>query len=232
MTVQFHEIPCQYTVKVEHRFQVGTGKIFGISTSWLYNPASTTPTNPSMVALATAAANAWIADMSQLQHTSILLVMTRCLDLTTETSAVGTHTTSAAGSKATAPLSLAQAALVNYQIQRHYRGGKGRTYLPVGVAADLSDPTHWGPTFIGVFNSQWSAYLNAIGTNSSVPFSYQVIRSYFKGSQTNSNPSIWAPRNEPLPRVDAQGNTLPATYQVINWTLNPTVGSQEARTKP
>jgi hypothetical protein len=233
MTVQFHEIPCQYTVKIHHSFQVGTGKVFGFNTAWQFNPTTTTPTNPSMANLATAAQTAWTANMSQLQHSSIILIGTRCTDLTNETAAQGVVTSSAAGNVATAPLSLAQAALVNYRIQRHYRGGKGRNYLPVGVAANLADPTHWAPTFITVFTTQWGNYLNAIGTNTFVPFSFQVVRSYFKGSQPNSNPSIWAPRNEPLPRTDtATGLPLPATYQVLGWTLNPVVGSQEARTKP
>lgn len=233
-TVQFHEVPCPYTVRIRQQFQISSGKLFGFSTSWVYNPVNVTPTNALCRTLAQVVHDLYTSNFGALMTSEKSLMETTVVDLNSESGALGAYASNNAGSRGGQVLNPGQVATVNYTIQRHYRGGRGRTYLPIGGALDTTDNIHWTPAAIGTFNTAIGNYLNGIGTNGTIAFQFQVVRSYFMGHQPNPDPSVWSTKYEPLPRTDPNnpGKTLPVPYQAIQWALNPRIGSQQRRAAP
>jgi hypothetical protein len=61
------------------------------------------------------------------------------------------------------------AALVGKLTNYRYRGGHGRTYLPVGTSADLETSSTWTPNFITQFAQAYTAFSNAVITNTTWP---------------------------------------------------------------
>lgn len=80
-------------------------------------------------------------------------------DLTSVTSAEGSHAASTAGSLAGAPAAANAAVLIQYPANQRYKGGHPRSYVLAGVAASMSDAATWGTVFLTAIKSAWEGFL-------------------------------------------------------------------------
>lgn len=138
---------------------------------------------------------------------------------------VGTSTTTHAGARAGHQPTTFACVVALYQIAQHYRGGKPKGFWPFGIQADTSNGSDWLPTPIGAFNSGLTNLAAAIDGDSSggITVGPQQAVSFYQGSQSNPDPSKWAPRNSPKPRSTA------VVYPVIGIACSTKIGSQRRR---
>lgn len=228
--VTFHESPCKNTYKVVQKFQFGTARPFGFSTSWGWNPTFAAPTVGNCQGLATTVQTLWDANCAALMSTQFTMVSITVTDLDTASGATYQLLITDVGTRAGVALSPAACAMCNYAVPTRYRGGKGKTFLPFGTQVDATPQLQWTTGSLTAFNTGWRAFLGGIRTNGSINTVTQVIRSYFKGPQPNPDPGVWDPRNVPMPRVAADGMTpAPITYPVTSSAINPQVRFLEER---
>jgi hypothetical protein len=83
-------------------------------------------------------------------------------DLSTLNTPVGLWTGSIAGTRTGSPLPAETCLLINFHVNRRYRGGKPRMYLPLGNAGDVSAPQAWLGGFLAAVNTSFSAFLNGV----------------------------------------------------------------------
>jgi hypothetical protein len=138
------------------------------------------PANSDAVTLASAIATAWESAKGIYPSEYFLSVIT-VTDLSTSSSAQGEWTGSVEGTNDAGLIAAGTAFLVNYQINRRYRGGKPRTYLPVGTTSDLSTARAWTSGFVTSVTDTWGAFITAILALpfGAASFSYQANVSYY-----------------------------------------------------
>jgi hypothetical protein len=111
--------------------------------------------------VATMAAN-WATALAPLTDESSALTKVSCVDLTSSLSASAEDVVSEPGTRAGDFLPANACALVDYAISARYRGGHPRSYLNVGVWADLVDPAHWTDGFVGEVTTGWAILTSGI----------------------------------------------------------------------
>lgn len=70
--------------------------------------------------------------------------------------AEGGTAASVVGTRAGNPIGAASSCLIHYPISRRYRGGKPRTYLPMGTDADLLTRQTWTGAFLSAIETFWN----------------------------------------------------------------------------
>jgi hypothetical protein len=162
-------------------------------------------------------------DMAAQVVSGVNLSTIKVTDLTTRTSI----TTSVAGTATGAKVGIQPpdnaCALVNYKINRRYRGGQPRSYMPGGVAQDVSSGNKWASTMLGQYQTAVQAYfaglLNYTGNLSSL---VHVNVSYYSDSTwvgTPPGPYKQVPTFRGTPQIDNIVNVIPSA----------TIGSQRRR---
>jgi len=121
-----------------------------------------TPSVGNLTDAAVSITGSWLDAISPLQDTSSTLDSLTLTDLTSSSGAQVDYPVSYAGSRAGDFLPANACFLVDYPVDVRYRGGHPRTYLNVGVWADLDDPATWSTTFQGTVQSAWNAFLAII----------------------------------------------------------------------
>jgi hypothetical protein len=149
-------------------------------------------------------------------------------DLSSSTGAVGSTAASVVGSRAGTPIPASACALVNLTIQRRYRGGKPRIYLPVGMSGDVSTGQNWGTTFT---TNLLSAYQALVTNMISAPpgattITGQVNVSYYSGFTVRNPGGGVRAKNIPTLRV------TPVVDAVLASSINPRFASQRRRNRP
>jgi hypothetical protein len=126
---------------------------------------SYTGTPPSATDLAdggSAAATNWNTYLAPYAHPDVTLTEVTLTDLTSPTSAQGSDVVSHAGTASGSQLAAATCLLVNYKIDRRYRGGKPRTYWPLGTSANVATAQTWGTGFTATMATQMDSFISAI----------------------------------------------------------------------
>lgn len=138
-------------------------------------------TTTEMNAFASAISSYWATHCASLLPTEAEMAEVKCVDLSTESSPIGSYSTGVAGTRSGTPNSAQLAFMVQMTIARRYRGGKPKTFLPYGTAADLTNVGSWGGSFITAVTTGWNAFIAAViaDTNYST-FSQQVNVSYYE----------------------------------------------------
>lgn len=89
----------------------------------------------------------------------------------------GTPWVGTRGSDLTAP---GAAVVVSHSISRHYRGGHPRSYLPLGIAGDITSGGVWGGSLVTAVDSAWGTWIaNRFGTFGSLTVTQLVNVSYY-----------------------------------------------------
>jgi hypothetical protein len=203
--------------------ELGTSQKVGTAMYFKYSGGR--PSVANCATLATTAATGWNTNVASLFTHDGILTQVTCQDIYDTTGAFGIANVSHAGTRAGSMPNTFTCAVVGYQINQHYRGGKPKGFWPLGIASDMGTPSDWGGSFLTAVNSGITALAAAIdgSTAGAITVAQQQAVSFFSGKQANSDQSPWAPRNEPAPRSTAM------VYDVIGIATTARLGSQRRR---
>jgi len=190
-----------------------------------YKFTGTPPVAADLNTFASGVFAAWQNNQALSTHPTVTLKEVVVTDLTSATGAQGIHTGTAAGTAGGGQLPASAAVLVNYKVNRRYRGGKPRTYWPMGTDTDLNNPQTWLPASITNFNQRVQGFNSAVSalTWAGASISFPANVSYFQGFTVVTDPVTGRSRNIPKLR------TSPVVDQISAIVVNATVGSQRRR---
>ena len=187
--------------------------------------AGTAPTNADMTTFAGASLAHMQGRFIGYWTSDVELVECVATDLSSPTAGTGSAAGTYAGTLAGAPTSANNCTLMNFLVNRRYRGGKPRVYLPFGNSTTLHDKQTWASTWIANMNSQWPAFISDLQSSppGTATLSNQVNVSYYSGFTVFTTPSGRAKNISTLrtggPHVDV----------IVGANCNPKVGSQRRR---
>ena len=183
-------------------------------------------TNAEMATLAANIAGYWGATLKSDTNTTVSLTTVETRDLSSDMGTLGTWTGTTAGSRSDTINSAQAALLVTYTIPRTYRGGKPKTFLPVGDAIALLDEGHWTSDFVSSVQGNLETFLaDILADTSAVTFSDQVNVSYYEPPNVAIlNPVTGRYRTVSTLRTVAQIDTITTV------TCQPQIASQRRRT--
>lgn len=170
---------------------------------------------PSAAVCAALAADFQAAQITQfgaVTHTSNGIMPCTVTDISSGSGLQGVGGAAQGGSLSGSYNSAQTAMVLNHHIARRYRGGKPRSYLPVGNQGDLSTPGQWGSSFVTSITTKWANFITSCLAASSggVSVSSFVSISYFHAGAVRSTPVV-----DPI----------------LQSTARQTVGSQRRRIK-
>lgn len=183
-------------------------------------------TNQQLIDLTNAAASAWANNMLIHQHPTTILTHVRATDLSSDTGGDELLATAGAGVGTGGMLPANACYLVNMTVNRRYRGGKPRAYIPIGLDTDLQDPQTWKPASLTSMNTAWLNWIGAVIASLRVghPGADQVNVSYYKGHKwvpDGNDGYIKKPLLREVPQVDL----------ITSSTGNTRLGSQRRRVR-
>lgn len=135
-----------------------------------------------------------------------------CTDISSTSGAQGVGGTVTGGSLTGGYNSAATSMVINHHVSQRYRGGKPRSYLPLGNQANLSTPGQWTNTFATNMTTNWASFITQClaATSGGVAITSFVAVSYYHAGAVRSTP---------------------VTYTINNSTARQQVGSQRRRIK-
>ena len=183
-----------------------------------------TPSQGNLETLATAIGTAWASNIAPHVSAGEALTEVAVLDLSSDTGAEGIDTTTRAGGASGSAPPSEVAVQVNHKIGRHYRGGKPKTFMRMGMEADRVSEYQWSTSAQAAFLSAWEAWIAAIlaTTGIGVTLGNIVNVSYYSGFTVFITPSGRA-RN--IPKV----RTTPLVDNITSSTVNQVVAVQRRR---
>jgi hypothetical protein len=152
-------LPDHPTIRIALGFT--DGGVYKMGTRSFYRNQGPTPVAADLALVASNAAAEWASVMAPFFTSNIALTDVSVLDITTNTGAEGEWTGSHVGTNANASVPQQLAAICNFKIARHYRGGKPKCYLPAGSTADTHDGGHWNSTFVANFGAACNTFYSA-----------------------------------------------------------------------
>jgi hypothetical protein len=186
--------------------------------------AGSAPTAANCATLASDIASAYTSELGPLMHPTMSLTGVDVLDIASDTGASGTWSGSDAGTATGNILPVQTAMNVQYEISRRYRGGKPRTYLPIGTYADIANQSQWDGSFVTSTNTAVAAFFSAIAALSVGALGAQahVNVSFYQGFTNHTNTSG---RERPVPTYRDVAIVDPIT----GYSAKLTMGSQKRR---
>lgn len=184
----------------------------------------TPPTDAQLNTLAAAVLVAWGAYVSPMQGTSYTTNSCEIVDLSTPSSAVGSHSASNPGTRGgTGPVP-ATCAVVQLKVARRYRGGHARMYLFAGIDTDLASDQVYTGTFIADLTTAMTDFFAAVAGDgwTAALLTGPVNLSYFEGFTNVLYPSG---RYRAVPKLRA----TPLVDTIVSYGVNPNIGSQRRR---
>lgn len=179
--------------------------------------AGTAPAVSDLNAIGTAIGNAWGTNYGPLCGASVTMNSVSLVDLTSRGAAISSVTGLAkVGSRAGTDVPNNVAAVISWKINRRYRGGHPRTYLPAGMQADITTGRLWTTAFQTAVTAAAGAFRTALnGTTYSGATMKMVSMGFFTHDPTTHRPVYIIP---PVPytiqsglahgRVDTQRRRL------------------------
>jgi hypothetical protein len=185
------------------------------------------PTGAQLVTLAGATSTGWLTAWATSCIAAVGLNRVDIVDLASLTGAVGADLTTHVGSRAGIPLTGATCALINKKVARRYRGGKPRSYIPFGVAADLTDAQHWTAGALTAWKTSYDGLITAIRAApwAGATLTGEVNVSYYSGFASVQNPVTHRWKNLSTPRL------APIVDPIISTAANPVPGNQRRRNR-
>jgi hypothetical protein len=147
-------------------------------------------------AAAVTAFNALLGGFAQQAGTTVL-------DLDSALGASGEDLAVTNGGRSGGQMTASTAIVVSHAISRRYRGGKPRSYLPLGVEGDLAGTQAWDSTIVGDVTAAWAAFVAAVSALSagSAAIVGPVNVSYYSGFLAAENPVTHRWKNISVARV-------------------------------
>jgi hypothetical protein len=130
--------------------------------------------------------------MKAVTASDLSLNQVELLDLASTSGNSGLWNGAIGGTSTGAALTQGTATVLDFKIARRYRGGKPRTYLPSGRAADQNDLNTWTSTYQSAVDSAWTAFIAAVlaigGTG--ITLTQHVNVSYHTGGAIRPTPVV------------------------------------------
>lgn len=195
----------------------GVNAPVNIGTNLFWSYTGGPPASADCTAIAGGISSAVASDLLSLLSSAYSLQEVICTDLSSASGAVGLNTTGHLGTRTGANVPVSNCTLIDYLINRRYRGGKPRSYFPFGVDADLFNQRTWSSTFVGACNTGFAAFVTAVNALSSgtTVMAAHVNVSYHKGFTVVTSPTTGRARNVPTlranPLVDVIASAVTAT---------------------
>jgi len=175
------------------------------------------PTAANLNAMASFIEGEFTSNLAGEMSDDFTLIAIRIVDLTSDTAAEGEWTGTSDGLRSGHPPTIDSAVLFNSTIDRRYRGGKPRMYLPLGIQSDLADDdVSWSDDFVAECQTAWTNFKTALAGNADYgcTLAAHVNVSYYSGFASVQNPVTLRWRNIPTPRsgdavVDVITSTTP-----------------------
>lgn len=198
--------------------------VAGITFRWEMAYTGPSPTSAQLATIATAARTSYGTNLKSLCSAGYSLIGTTATDLQSPSTPVGLDATVVAGTRTGTNAPLNVTALVNFGVNRRYRGSKPKVWLPFGTDTDIGSNTSWNTTFLTACNAGWNAYVGQLSGSSfgSTILTNQVCVSYFSGKVANPNPNSRL-RFVPNPRA------TPLVQTVTSVSTRTIFGSQRRR---
>lgn len=149
------------------------------------------PSGATCTALADTIAGEWTSNLASLVHETWALTEVDVLDIASDSGLSGQWTGDNAGTSGGSALPAQVATNVEFDIDRRYRGGKPRMFLPPPGNVQQNTPSSWLAAFVTAVNTGMTAFTAAV-----LPFSSggttlenHVNLSYYKGFTNITNSS-------------------------------------------
>jgi hypothetical protein len=183
------------------------------------------PSSADCVALAAALYIIFAAELCPYMNANNYLTGVRVTDLSSATGGQGEHIQSTIGAEAPDDIGANSTALVSMRIARRYRGGKPRTYFPLGGFAEMLSPQKWLTTFVTAVQASMDAIRAdiAVTTHGTTILTTLCSVSYYHGFTVVTNPITGRARNVPTVRA------VPLVDTCIGWIMEQTIASQRRR---
>lgn len=165
----------------------------------------TPPIVSDLLALGTLLGAGFTADLAPNMSPEVAYVSTELTDLTSDTSAQATtEFVGLVGTEAGNVIPAAVCFLVNNVIERRYRGGHSKSFIPFGTDADLDTDQSWDSGSADGFLDAWANFQDIIPDNPWLGAGVvnQVNVSYYEGFTSVQNPLTLRWRNIPKLRTD------------------------------
>ena len=202
-------------LRIKHNWNVGSDLSVGTTLHFTY-----TGTAPSNAVCATIAADCYalaVTNLVPLLCDDNYLTGVDVTDLTSPSSGNGVHVASQVGTRAGLPLPAATCVLINYGLDRRYRGGHPRSYVPAFTVNDIDTEQSWEGGSLTAFIPAWTDFIeSAVGSmwaGGGTPTNVNV--SYFDRFTAVQNPITLRWRNVPKVR------TTPVVDTVATISANP-----------
>jgi hypothetical protein len=182
------------------------------------------PTTADLTTLAGTISTAWNTNIAPQQNTGCTLTQIQLTDLNSASGAQVTSTVSRVGTLAGTALSAGVAMIVKFKINRRYRGGHPRFYLPGRVVADLASSTSWAAGSVSSLATAFAAFITACVASppTNLGTMAHINVSYFTGFTNKTFPSG---RTRAVPNT----RVTPVNDTVTSYSVNGLVGSQRRR---
>jgi hypothetical protein len=208
---------------VQLKYRVGTDT--GALTKLHFAYTGSAPTTADATSIANGIASAWNTNLATLMANGLPLEDVTVTDLASSTGVEVTVSTSYVGSRSGSVNANSVAVLTNASVARRYRGGKPRSYMPGGVANDLS-AGQWTSSFQTAWNTGYRAFIAAVEALSAggTSLSNSVSVSYYSGFTSVTNPITG--RTKDVAKLRTGG---PVVDTITAWSINPSTGNQRRR---
>jgi hypothetical protein len=217
--------PAPATIRVDILYSIGSDLTALDRLFIAYTGAA--PTSAQCVTLAAALYVIFAAEIAVFMGGDNALEGVRVTDLASPTGGQGEHLQHTVGAAGGGPLGANVAGLASGKIGRRYRGGKPRTYFPVGSDIDMATPQTWLASFV----TNMQAALDAIRADIAVTsagatvLTHLVNVSYYSGFTVRPDPPIPGVRAKNIPTLRG----APVIDPYISWTFEPKLASQRRR---
>lgn len=176
--------------------------------------------NTMATAISSAAGTSILGQMSG----AVALLEVTCTDLGSAVGTQGLDGTKRTGSNGGTGVPAQVCTLANYKIARRYRGGKPRSYWPMGIATQTTDAQTWNNSFVTACQTALNTLLAAINGHAfgALTVSGQVSVSYYQPGGT------WSIVNN-RPKYTPHVRATPLLDPVVNAQINPKIATQRRR---
>lgn len=216
--------PVPNVLHCQLQYQEGGDNNVNVTQFFRYSGGPPTATDLNALA-ATVWGHAAIFGIYQDNFTNLIAV--KLTDLSSAMGAQGEHSQVQEGSRGTDVLAGGTCVLVNYSINRRYRGGKPRSYFPFFVTTDLLTRQSWDGAAVTGLDGTLSTYFgDVIGSSSgTTTITDHVNISYYDGFTVQTNPGTGRAKNVPTRR------TVPLVDVIQSFQTSSVPGSQRRRNK-
>jgi hypothetical protein len=183
------------------------------------------PTSANCVTLAGLLYIIFAAELAIYTNANNALTGVRVTDLASSTGGQGEHLQTTVGSIGPDDLGANSTALASMRIGRRYRGGKPRSYFPLGGASVMQTPQTWTSAFQVNVQAALNAIIAdiAVTTAGTTVLTHLVNVSYYHGFTVVTNPITGRARNVPTLRP------APIVDPVLSWVMELKLASQRRR---